>query len=238
MATTTTTVPFIQEAQPGTDIWKKPPTTNVWNASITRTATGRLSKFLSARVSFRASWTERYDQAGLLLVPRRASSPSSSSFASSPPPPPPPDRWVKAGVEYYEGAPQLSTVCCDRWADWSVAPLLSSSSPSPTPGGSGSGQKEGEEVTIEAVREGDENGKSVWVYRLVRDAATGETLRRVPMREICWILADEDDDDGENEKEEEDYWVIDVSPLVARPEKSAAGPLKVEFSEFAVAWLP
>ncbi|KAI1494818.1 hypothetical protein F5X96DRAFT_466284 [Biscogniauxia mediterranea] len=234
MATPTTTVPFIQEAQPGTDIWKKPPTTNVWNASITRTATGRLSKFLSARVSFRGSWTERYDQAGLLLVPRRASSSPSASASS-----PPPDRWVKAGVEYYEGAPQLSTVCCDRWADWSVAPLLLSSSfpsQSPTPGGSSSGSGSGqeEEVTIEAVREGDENGKSVWVYRLVRDAATGETLRRVPMREICWILADEDDGNGN----EEDYWVIDVSPLVARPEKSAAGPLKVEFSEFAVAWLP
>ncbi|KAI0603560.1 hypothetical protein F4775DRAFT_588079 [Biscogniauxia sp. FL1348] len=220
---TTSSSPFTQEAQPGTDIWKKPPTTNVWNASITRTATGRLSKFLSARVSFRASWTERYDQAGLLLVPRRAS----SSSSASPPPPPPPDRWVKAGVEFYEGAPQLSTVCCDRWADWSVAPLSPSSSS--TPGGG-----EGETVTIEAVREGDENGKSVWVYRLVRDAATGETLRRVPMREICWILADEDDDDDDGG----DYWVIDVSPLVARPEKSASGPLKVEFSEFVVAWLP
>ncbi|KAI5928448.1 hypothetical protein F4810DRAFT_643721 [Camillea tinctor] len=203
----TTAVPFVLEAQPGTDIWKKPPTTNVWNAPITRTATGPLKKFSSARVSFRASWTELYDQAGVLLVPRRASSPSS-----------PPDKWVKAGVEFYEDVPQLSTVCCDRWADWSVAPL--------SPGGGGS---EEEIVTIEAVREGDENGKSVWVYRVVRDATSGATLRRVPMREICWILADEDDD--------EDDWVIDVSPLVARPAKNASGPLKVEFSEFEVAWL-
>ncbi|KAI1505432.1 hypothetical protein F5X99DRAFT_404916 [Biscogniauxia marginata] len=220
----TASVPFIQEAQPGTDIWKKPPATNVWNASITRTTTGPLKKFRSARVTFRARWAERYDQAGLLLVPRRGSSPSPSSS--------PPDKWVKTGVEFYGGAPQLSTVCCDRWADWSVAPLSSSSTSAG--GGDGGGGDDDEPVTIEAVREGDENGKSAWVYRVVRDAGAEA---RVPLREICWIFADEDAG-GDDDDDDDDDWVLDVSPLVARPEKDAAGPLRVEFLEFEVAWLP
>jgi hypothetical protein len=158
-------------------------------------------------VTFWAPWSERYDQAGLLLVPRPASSspPTSSS--------PAPDKWVKTGIEYYQDQPQLSTVGCDRWADWSIGPLSKPVDPA-------------RGVTLEAVREADENGKSVWVYQLVVDPATGEVRERVPLREICWILADEDD--GE--------WVLDVTPLVARPEKKATAPLCAEFKEFAVVW--
>ncbi|KAI0476877.1 hypothetical protein F4859DRAFT_66057 [Xylaria cf. heliscus] len=58
---------FTLQANPGTDIWRKPPSTNVWNAPISRTSSGLLKKFRSARVTFWAPWTERYDQAGLLF---------------------------------------------------------------------------------------------------------------------------------------------------------------------------
>ncbi|KAI1413593.1 hypothetical protein F5Y13DRAFT_26613 [Hypoxylon sp. FL1857] len=203
---------FVLEAAPGTDIWRKPPSTNIWNAPISRTSSGLLKKFQSARVTFWADWTERYDQAGLLLVPK----PSSSAAIS------PPEKWIKTGVEFYFGRPQLSTVGCDRFADWSVGPLtLTANEVEPAKAGG---------VTIEVVREGDEHGKSFWVYRLVLDAE-GHVVERIPLREICWVLADEDETGG-NE------WLLDVSPLVARPEKKATESLKVNFKTFEVQWLP
>ena len=118
-------------------------------------------------------------------------------------------------MELYEGAPQLSTVATDRWADWSIGPL----DPAPVPGSS-------DGVTIEIVREGDENGKSAWVYR----RGGGDGSKKVPLREICWIFADERDGAPGGP----DEWILEVSPLVARPEKSASAPLEVRFSEFKV----
>ncbi|KAI0199617.1 hypothetical protein F4808DRAFT_432277 [Astrocystis sublimbata] len=199
---------FTLQANPGTDIWRKPPTTNVFNAPISHTSTNLLKKFQSARVTFWASWTERYDQAGLLLVPRRAS--------SSPPTTEAPDKWFKTGIEYYLDEPQLSTVGCDRWADWSVGVLTKPVDP-----------KRG--VTLEARREGDENGRSIWIYQLILDEATGEVAERIALREVCWILADEEEDEGKG-------WVLDVSPMVARPEKDATTPLSVDFKDFTVVW--
>ncbi|KAI0128846.1 hypothetical protein BJ170DRAFT_348642 [Xylariales sp. AK1849] len=195
----TTKASFVLEAAPGTDIWKKPPTTNVWNAPVSRTSSGLLKKFQSARVTFWADWTEQYDQAGLLLALRRASSTSATA-----------EKWVKTGIEFYKDQPQLSTVACDRYADWSVSAL-------------GSAVDSAKGVTLEVVREGDEHGKSAWVYQL-------DLGKKLPLREICWIFADEDDNRGEE-------WVLDVSPLVARPEKSAKEALKADFMEFKVEWM-
>ncbi|CAJ2505903.1 Uu.00g000330.m01.CDS01 [Anthostomella pinea] len=203
-----TTAGFTLQAEPGTDIWKKPPSTNIWNAPISRTSSGLLTKFKSARVTFWADWTERYDQAGMLLVPKRVSSTSS---------PTPPEKWIKTGIEFYQGAPHLSTVACDRYADWSISALSRPVDPA-------------RGVTLEAVRESDENGRSIWVYQVVLDEKGEREVERIPLREICWVLADEDEDAGEG-------WVLDVSPLVARPAKGAREPLSVSFKEFGVEWL-
>lgn len=171
-------------------------------APIVRTVSNPLKTFLSARVTFWAPWEHLYDQAGLLLVPRRRSSSTSG----------PPEHWVKTGIEFYAGTPHLSTVSCDRFADWSLYPLVSGA---PI-----------QRVTLEVVRDGGAQGKNAWVYRLVLDAE-GKVTERTPLRKICWIFADEDDADD---------WVLDVSPLVARPEKSTQGTLKVDFWEFEVKW--
>ncbi|OTB08528.1 hypothetical protein M426DRAFT_317154 [Hypoxylon sp. CI-4A] len=205
---------FTLKADPGTDIWRKPPTTDIWSApiSIEHTSSGPLKKFKSARVTFWADWSERYDQAGLLLVPKRKSSATTTTTS--------PEKWIKTGVEFYFGQPQLSTVGCDRYADWSVGPLiLRPNEVEPSKSGG---------VTIEVVREGDEHGKSLWVYRLVLDAKGGIS-ERIPLREIGWALADED-------KGNEEEFILEVSPLVARPEKSAAESLKVNFKTFEVQW--
>ncbi|CAG7555612.1 unnamed protein product [Fusarium equiseti] len=196
---------FSLEAPAGTDIWRKPPTTDVWNVPITRTSSGLLSKFQSANVTFWADWTERYDQAGLVLGLRRASVPTK--------PEDPAQKWVKTGVEYYLGKPQLSTVGCDIWADWSVTAISDTVDPA-------------KGVTLMVVRESDENGKSAWVYRLIKDD-DGNVKEKIPLREICWIFADEHENRGEE-------WILDISPLVARPASNATSPLKVDFMDFSV----
>lgn len=110
----------------------------------------------------------------------------------------------------------ITAVGCDRWADWSIGPLTRPVNPE-------------RGVTLEAVREGDENGRSVWIYQVILDESTGEEVERIALREVCWILADEEDDEGKG-------WVLDISPLIARPEKNATTPLSAEFKEFTVVW--
>ncbi|ORY61671.1 uncharacterized protein BCR38DRAFT_440837 [Pseudomassariella vexata] len=195
------TVPFTLEAGPGTDIWRKPPSTNVWSAPVIGTVSRPLKSFLSARITFWALWAHSYDQAGLLLVPRLASSTAS-----------PPSHWVKTGIEFYAGQPLLSTVTCDRFADWGLYPLTCAASV--------------DRVTLEVFRDGGAQGKNAWVHRVVLDQ-DGNEVERIPLRKICWIFADEDEGD----------WVLDVSPLVARPEKDAIDALRVEFMEFKVEWV-
>ncbi|KAF4976133.1 hypothetical protein FZEAL_7152 [Fusarium zealandicum] len=194
----TDTAPFTVEAGPDTDIWRKPGH-NAWNIPNVHTRSGALRSFLSVRATFSATWENLYDQSGVLLVPRRASDTAA-----------PHSRWIKTGVELFDGKPHLSTVTCDRYADMSLYPLTPS---------------DVESTTIEISRAGGVGGTNVWVHRLVLDQE-GNIKERVPLREICWIFADDDDGD----------WVLDVSPLAARPDKTAKDALKVEFTEFNVQW--
>ncbi len=94
-------------APPSTDIWRKPPATDVFNAPSVTEASGALSSFKSAQVSFIAPWEYRYDQGGLLL---HLTKPDAK------------DKWLKTGIEFYNDKLFMSTVGCDNWADWSIVP--------------------------------------------------------------------------------------------------------------------
>lgn len=61
---------------------------------------------LAVEVAFTVDLSEQFDQAGLFI---RAS----------------PTHWVKAGVEYADGAPHLGVVATDERSDWSAAPVPS-----------------------------------------------------------------------------------------------------------------
>jgi uncharacterized protein len=119
-----------------------------------------LGSFVSATVSFVCpKWTYRYDQAGIALC--------FTKTGEAPLPSGQPHRWLKTGVEFYLGRPQLSTVACDSWADWSVMPL-------PTNVG------EGDTVEILVERE----GPSIWVYYVPKEGD------KVPLREVTWVFGD------------------------------------------------
>lgn len=129
---------------PGTDLWDKPPSTHSNNApiiyrNITKDA------FKSAKVTVTASWKDLYDQGGLCLVIRSSDS----------------TRWVKAGIEFVNGSPNVSVVAKDRWSDWSLRPLLSESTDSAT-------------LEMENASDG-----SLWIWLL----GNGQ---RYPLREVTW----------------------------------------------------
>jgi hypothetical protein len=118
-------------------------------------------------------------------------------------------KWIKTGIEWYYGKPYISTVGCDEWADWSVVPI---------PSFGGEGGEERPTATVEARRERDVLGKSLWVYWIQKGEDGKE--ERVPLREVNWFFA------------EDEGWSIGVGGYVARPTKDGGdGELDAEFAE-------
>lgn len=155
---------FTITAPPSTDIWRKPPSTDRFNAptsSETDSVTvGGLTKFLGATISFNIKAKEQYEQAGLLLSFLPTSS-GASSGTSSPP------KWIKAGIEQYEGVPRVGVVATDNWSDWSIAPSA----------------EDGEWTTLSIERGKDDMGYSLWVYQVTQGGK-----EKLPLREINWVF--------------------------------------------------
>lgn len=94
----------------------------------------------SVEASFVLDYTEQFDQAGVFLrVDDRT--------------------WIKAGVEFSDGVPQLGAVVTREFSDWSVAPVP---------------EWAGRVVTVRASRDGDAVTVRAWAEgeepRLVRVA--------------------------------------------------------------------
>ncbi|KAH6633616.1 hypothetical protein C7974DRAFT_310315 [Boeremia exigua] len=192
------TGPFALTAPPQTDLWRKPPATDVSTAPThpATLPTYPLSSFRRARVTFSlppAGELRQYDQAGLVLRFDRDGEGGEKG------------KWVKTGIEWYEGRPWVSTVACDAWADWSVVPLDTNTS---TNTSSTADAETRPSATIEVERHADPLGSSLWVYRVLT-TSTGET--RVPLREINWVFA------------ATEGWRVGVGGLVARPDPEGKG---------------
>ncbi|KZM24857.1 uncharacterized protein EKO05_0005606 [Ascochyta rabiei] len=198
--TTTNREPFTLSSPPGTDIWRKPPSHNAFNAPTHPSIlpTHKLSSFQRARLTFAlppATELRQYDQAGLLLHLTKEGVPDDKT------------KWLKTGIEWYYSKPYISTVGCDAWADWSVVPIPSFAGNDSQP-----------TATLEARREKDVLGKSLWVYWIVK-AEDGKE-EAVPLREVNWFFADEEG------------WSVRVGGYVARPTKEGGdGELKVQFAQ-------
>jgi regulation of enolase protein 1 (concanavalin A-like superfamily) len=95
----------------------------------------------AVEVSFRADYDAQFDQAGILV------------WAG-------PTRWVKTGVEFVDGAPQLGAVVTDERSDWSCAPVPSWS---------------GSAVTVRVSRTGD-----ALTIRARREAEPWQMVRLAP----------------------------------------------------------
>lgn len=152
---------FVLTASPGTDIWKKPPSHSAFSAPIAYTSLP-LSSFKRARVTVVADWKTLFDQGGLCLIlpPEEAGREK---------------RWVKTGVEFFNGVAHVSVVACDRWADWSLhyPPLQNG------------------KVTMEIEREikaTNEKTCTLWIYIVEEHGGSKEKRRAV--REVTWVFED------------------------------------------------
>ncbi|GAB1730872.1 hypothetical protein NU195Hw_g1972t1 [Hortaea werneckii] len=136
---------------PKTDIWRRSDSDDTFNAPyIYKSVPAKSFKSISTTVS--GPWKTQFDQGGLILV-----LPNKNGL----------NRWIKAGIEVFNGKPVLGVVGTDRYSDWSLAPM---------PKGENT-------ATFEAVRDGE----TLWVYE-IRD---GE---RLPLREVKWAFIDEMDE--------------------------------------------
>ena len=117
-------------------------------------------------------------------------------------------RWIKTGIEFYNGAPMVSTVACDRWADWSLLPL-----PTATSGGTS--------VTVEMEREVREGvgGSTLCVYVM-------EGVEKRVVRKITWVF-EEGELDGE-------CWVGVYAAKPTKDDGDGGRELSVEFGGLVV----
>ncbi|KAK5692426.1 hypothetical protein LTR97_010734 [Elasticomyces elasticus] len=142
---------FTITAFPKTDIWRRDstPEGDVFDAPYLTTSVP-VSSFKSLKVEVTVPWKTQFDQGGLLII--------------FPEPKQGKGRWVKGGIEYFDGSPALGVVGTDRFSDWSLAPMP---------------EGDGRTASFEAVRD----GTTLWVYVLVNG-------NRQALREIKWAFVD------------------------------------------------
>ena len=143
---------------PKTDIWRPSATEDVFDAPYVYTPI-RSGSFHSISVSISGPWKTKFDQGGILIV-----WPAPSGKRNE-------NKWMKTGIEYFEGKPALSVVGCDRFSDWSLSPMAAEG---------------GTEATLLAERE----GSTLWVYVL-------EGGQKRALREIKWAFMEGREADAE-----------------------------------------
>ncbi|KAF2718746.1 hypothetical protein K431DRAFT_287345 [Polychaeton citri CBS 116435] len=149
--------PFTIRAEPNTDLWRSTPERDVSNgpAIITKTTS---AAFERAQVTLSYdNFVTTYDQGGLYFSwPTEKSKPS----------------WIKVGVEFEQGEPQLSSVGTHHYSDWALTPIVTSGPKS---------------VTIEAVKQSN----AIWFYAIFANG------KRQPLRELKWAFLDDRSGDAE-----------------------------------------
>ncbi|KAJ5112824.1 hypothetical protein N7532_000869 [Penicillium argentinense] len=136
-------------APPDTDIWRPSINNDNFTAPYLYTSI-ETSNFQSVNVTVQANWKTLYDQGGLVITfPER----QEHTYL----------QWIKAGVEFTDGAPYLGVVGTDRLSDWSLSPMLQDSNTG--------------NATIEIVRDGSD----AWVYVI-------EGTRRRSLRQVTWAF--------------------------------------------------
>ncbi|KAI4240366.1 MAG: hypothetical protein L6R40_005192 [Gallowayella cf. fulva] len=193
---------FTLHTPPNTDIWRKPhPLTDTFNAPRYLT-TIPLKELKSVQVTVKGRWKTLYDQGGLLLIlpsPAATAAAEAGEYRS---------KWIKTGIEFYNGKPHISAVACDRWADWSLLPL-----PSPST----------EEVAIRMDREVKNGEKTSTLWITYQNPQSGAWM---PIREIAWGF-EEDEGDAR-------IGVYAAKPTADEDDDDDDGELEVEFTRFEV----
>ncbi|KAH7103181.1 hypothetical protein BKA62DRAFT_70389 [Auriculariales sp. MPI-PUGE-AT-0066] len=147
---------FTISAASVTDLWRKPPAKDDYNAP-SKTVRTRLGAFKRARTTLRADWTRLYDHGGFVVY-----GPRDATLATQRP-----EWWIKAGVELFpvEDGPAIASVAAApgnfSWSDWAITP------------GAGLVGADGSATVELEVKDG-----ALWFYVIKGDG------KRVALREI------------------------------------------------------
>ena len=125
-------------------------------------------------------------------------------------------RWIKAGIEFFEGEPQLGVVATDNVSDWSLSPLIGSSDASPL------GKRGKEATTIEIMAK--ESG--AWVYVVEGE---GEARERRALREVKWAGLE-----GKGKEQELLVGIYGAKPTPDEGEGEKGNELLVEFNDLEI----
>jgi len=114
---------FVLKARCGTDLWRKP-SRDTFTAPVLYTSCPLHFFRAEVTVHIRLNSAFEWDQGGLVIFagpPPVHTSPGANLPAYSPPPA---GKWVKAGIEYYDGRTTASSVSASSdGADWSLVEL-------------------------------------------------------------------------------------------------------------------
>jgi len=149
--TMTYSQPITIRARPKTDLWRKPPNTDVDNApTVLISRPIDIHKFHSARVTVSANWNTLYDQGGLILF-----IPDGNTTT-----------WMKTGIEVVGGKQCVASVVTSRWSDAALVPL---------------GKEKGGKATVQVERQVKEGQKvdSLWVYIIDEERGKKVPIRQI-----------------------------------------------------------
>ncbi|KAI5363084.1 hypothetical protein Slin15195_G104610 [Septoria linicola] len=145
---------FTLTAPPATDIWRPNTTSDNFTAPYVYRICSTAS-FQRISVTINADWKTRYDQGGIAIV-----FPNGKKGVKG-------AKWIKTGIEFENGAPQLGTVGTYAFSDWSLSPVV---------------PKGGKSARFVVER----NTTELWVYNVVKN-------ERYPLRELTWAFLEDRD---------------------------------------------
>ncbi|KAH8702568.1 hypothetical protein BGW36DRAFT_373098 [Talaromyces proteolyticus] len=155
-----------------TDIWRKPPTLDVFSAPVAYRKIP-IQQFRRARVTVSGDWRTLYDQGGLVIILPQSQHGYDTSNTHK--------RWVKAGVEFHDNSPKVSVVSADSWADWSLLPVGKSDT------------EQDDAITIVCERECNSDGTFGAGLHVYLAGVNGE--KKIMIREVTWPFFGVGEDD-------------------------------------------
>ncbi|TFB05700.1 Uncharacterized protein CCMA1212_001907 [Trichoderma ghanense] len=192
--------PITIHVPPDTDIWRPSLSKHNFTAPYLYTVIPA-AHFQSVQVTVTAPWKTLYDQGGLVVAFPDRHSPNRT-------------RFIKAGIEFNDGAPALGVVATDVLSDWSLSPIVTTEQQT----------KEGDaKATILVERDGTD----AWVYVLENGGRTRRALRQV-----TWAF---NEDDAQGLAREMQVGIYGAKPTEEAGEEHAREEgIDVSFSGFAL----
>ncbi|KAH6606405.1 hypothetical protein Trco_005558 [Trichoderma cornu-damae] len=183
------------QVPPDTDIWRPAISKHNFTAPFLYTSVPA-ARFRSVQVSVAGPWKTLYDQGGLVLAFPNRRNPNAT-------------RFIKAGIEFNDGAPALGVVATDILSDWSLSPVTEK-------------QAGNAEATILVERDGTD----AWVYVLEDRGRTRRALRQV-----TWAF---NEDGGQGLAREVRVGIYGAKPTEESGEGHARDDIAVSFSGFVL----